>query len=457
MRRLEHRLPETRQGWIVAGFLAAALVLGGGGSPSAAAEIIVQLAFVAAVAAWLWWGRTGDAVQALPHRALVWLGAAIVGLPLLQLVPLPPALWQALPGRETLAAALAAVDGADHWRPLSVAPFGTLAALLALIPAVGAMLATSVLVRRDRRFLLLMTGLVALAGAALGVLQMAGGGRRFRLYEISHDLWLTAFHASRNSAADALLIGMLALTAWFATGSRRRPLLRGDLGLLALCQAFLFVALVLTGSRAGIVLLVPVLLLQFAMLRCADIARGLSNGLASAAGLFALVVILATAFSGNARVAGALARFDATRDSRIDLWRDTLTAIGQYWPLGSGIGTFPRAFLPVERLAAIDDLFPNRAHNDFLEFLLEAGALAPLVLALGLTTMIHLGRRAWQAAASERPVTLFAVGTFVVTALHSIVDYPLRNMALATLAGIAAGLLGGVAHQGREGRKTDAI
>jgi O-antigen ligase len=179
--------------------------------------------------------------------------------------------------------------------------------------------------------------------------------------------------------------------------------------------------------------------------------------LASAAGLFGFIAIVATVFSGNGRVAEALARFDAARDSRLDLWQDTLTAIGQYWPVGSGIGTFPRAFLAVERLDTLDDLFPNRAHNDFLEFLLETGVLAPLVLALGLMTIIRLGRRAWQDAPSERPVTLFAMGTFAVISLHSIVDYPLRNMALAVVTGVAAGLLAGIAGQGREGRQSQAI
>jgi O-antigen ligase len=454
MRRLQHRLPETRQGWVLATFLAAALVFGGGGSPSAAAEIVVELGFAASLVAWLWWARADAVAGRQPHAALIGLAAVIVGAPLIQLVPLPPAMWQALPGRESMVAALAAVDTADRWRPLSVAPFLTLAGLLSMIPAAAVLLATGVLAGRDRRFLLLVIALMALAAAGLGVLQMAGNGHRFRLYQISHDLWLTGFHASRNSAADALLVGMLALTAWFATGSRRRPLFRGDLGLLALAQGFLFVALLLTGSRAGIALLVPVLLLQFAMLRSAGLGRTYAKGLAGFAGAFALVIAASVAFSGNNRLAGVLARFDATRDSRTDLWQDTLTAIGQYWPVGSGIGTFPRGFLPVERLSTVDDLFPNRAHNDVLEFLLETGLLAPLVLATGLLIVVLLARKAWAVAPRERPVTLFAIGTLVVIALHSLVDYPLRNMALACVTAVAVGLIGAIARHSEAERGT---
>jgi len=82
--------------------------------------------------------------------------------------------------------------------------------------------------------------------------------------------------------------------------------------------------------------------------------------------------------------------------------------------------------------------------------------LAPLVLALGLVAIIWFGRKAWYCAPLERPVTLFALGTFAVISLHSIVDYPLRNMALAVMTGVAAGLLAGIARQGREGRQTQA-
>ena len=120
-------------------------------------------------------------------------------------------------------------------------------------------------------------------------------------------------------------------------------------------------------------------------------------------------------------------------DTRFDLWQDTLTAIGNFWPVGSGLGSFSRAFLPSERFAVIDETFPNRAHNDYLEFLLEAGlAGAAIVLAAAMLLAI-LARKAWQTSPDRRPTTVFALGILMVIGLHSLVDYPLRTMALACL------------------------
>ncbi len=266
---------------------------------------------------------------------LLALAGIVIVLPVLQLIPLPPSLWQALPGRDLMVDALAQVDEAEGWRALSVAPFATLAALLALIPAVGTMLAVSTLDRKDQRFLIALIAGLALAGAALGVVQMASGPGSFKLYEISHDYWLTAFYANRNAAVDFLLIGMMALTVWLASVARRRPLVRSDTGIFAILQVFFLLAVVLTGSRAGFALLPLALLMQFAILRVAGVARKLSNGIAAVGGLVALAAAGALAFAGNARIGAVLARFDASGDARFDLWQDTLTAIENFWPVGA--------------------------------------------------------------------------------------------------------------------------
>lgn len=455
MRGLKHRLPETRRGLLVAAFVAVALVLGGGGTPSAIAEIVVQLAFAGAVILWIWWARdSGAEIRRIP-RLLFALAGVVIVLPVLQLIPLPPSVWQALPGRDLMEDALAQVDEAESWRALSVAPFATLAALLAIIPAVGTMLAVSTLDRKGQRFLIALIAALALVGAALGVVQMASGPGSFRLYEISHNYWLTAFYANRNAAVDFLLIGMMALTVWLASVARRRPLVRSDTGIFAILQFFLLLAVVLTGSRAGIALLPVVLIVQFTILRVAGVARKLSNGIAAVGGLVALVAAGALAFAGNARIGAVLARFDASGDARFDLWQDTLAAIENFWPVGSGLGSFSRAFLPFERFAVIDETFPNRAHNDYLEFLLETGLAGAALLLAASVLLAILAFKAWQTSPDRRPTTVFALGILMVIGLHSLVDYPLRTMALACLAGVAAGLLGGLARKEPDGRAMD--
>lgn len=445
MRPIRQELPMTRKGAVFCAFLVVAMVLGGGGSPSALPEVLVQLGFAAAVVLWFAWA-TGDREEARPvPRALYALAGVAVALPLIQLLPLPPALWQALPGRENQAEALAAIGEGGSWRSLSLAPHATFASLLAILPVVGAMLAASQLERRDRTAIVVTIVLVSLAGAGLGVLQMAGGPEDFRFYEKAHRGWLVAFHANRNAAADGLLIASLAMAVWTLGRARRHGLSATGLGIFAIVQAVFLIALIMTGSRAGIALCLVVVAVQLAMFRAAGIGVGRKRSIAWLAGVLAVLASSFAWLSSASRLSQVAERFDATSDFRTELWADSIAAIGQFFPAGSGIGTFPEAFLPAERLAVLDDLFPNRAHNDYLEFLLEAGILAPVVLLIGAGCLFTLLRSAYRACGEAlSPQILFSVGVLLVIALHSIVDYPLRNMAIAVLTGTAVGLLGRV-------------
>lgn len=398
-------------------------MLGGGGSPAPQAEIAVQLGFAVAALAWVWAvpTRGAPATEAVP-RSLLWLGLALLLVPALQLVPLPPTVWHTLPGRKLEVQALDLIGEGQSWRPLSIAPWATLAALLALIPAVGAMWAAASLAPADRRAVLWTIAVVMVAGAVLGMVQVIGGADAFRLYDKSHSGWLTGFHANRNAAADALLIGALALSAL-------RPRQRWLAGALL---AFLALAVILTGSRAGMALLLPVGL-ACAWLTGARWSWRWSGVAVAVGGLAAFI------FAANPRIAGALARFDAESDPRLALWRDSLAALQAWWPAGTGLGTYVHAFLPFERAASLDPFFPNRAHNDYLEFAIEAGVLAPILLFAGAIVLANLARRGWRTA--HRPQFVFALGTLLMIALHSAIDYPLRNMALACLAGVATGML----------------
>ena len=76
-----------------AGFLVIALVLGGGGSPAPLPELILELLAVLFALIWLFAPLKGLDWQRIPRSA--WMIAALVtAVPLLQLIPLPPIVWQ---------------------------------------------------------------------------------------------------------------------------------------------------------------------------------------------------------------------------------------------------------------------------------------------------------------------------------------------------------------------------
>jgi O-antigen ligase len=71
-------------------------------------------------------------------------------------------------------------------------------------------------------------------------------------------------------------------------------------------------------------------------------------------------------------------------------------------------------------------LYVNHAHNDFLELLLEGGAGAMVIFAVYVAMVIARAVQVY-----NRPLQRLALLSIAVILLHSIVDYPLRTMAIA--------------------------
>ncbi|NVD43542.1 O-antigen ligase family protein [Qipengyuania atrilutea] len=425
---------ERWRGRIVAIYLFGALLLGGGGTPNPETEMALQLLAVAALTGWIF---AAPRWYAEMPRAAIALAGIVLLLPLLQLMPLPPELWQAMPGRERVEDVLALKNADQSWLAWTVSPPRTLASFVAIIPPVLLMLATSTLTRNSVPVLLGAIVAAALLGALLGAAQLAGGHGAFRIYAETHDEWVTGFFANRNASVDLFLVGGMAIAALYAYVERTIPrsVFMAGAGVLAL-------AALLTGSRAGIALIPVACIAVWLMLRI-DNGQGAINrrrvGWYGLAAVFA-ASLLALRATGSNRLASIGARFASDDIGRADIWRDTWTAIAAHWPWGSGIGTFAMAVLPHERLDALDPSLPNRAHSELLEFFLEAGIFAPLILAAIGTILVRSALRAWQCPA-ERDVIIFASATLLLMTLHGLVDYPFRTMALSSLAGVAAGLL----------------
>lgn len=443
-----------------------AIVFGGGGTPGPVAELIVQMAAVICAAAWLCLGDRGLGDRGLGDRdirraavppdggvaaviarrgpLLIAMLAAIV--PLVQLAPLPSLLWQALPGREAQAAALHLVGAGDGWRPMALSPDRTLAALLALGPPLLAMMMVTRLDAAGRRLVILAIFVMGLLTVMLGALQLTGGEGAWRFHPSGHGRWLTGFQANRNATADLLLIAMMAgacvlrATAT-AGGTVLRPVRAGIWAMAAAANALLVLALVLTGSRTGLALLAPAFLVQAMILWPLLPWRPslMRAGMAGAA--LALPVVAMLTLTDNVLIRRALSRFAFARDFRQELWADAGFAAWRYWPVGAGMGGFVPAAIAAERLEVVDPTLPNRAHNDYLELVVESGIAGPLCLLAIIAVLAVMLRISWRTDAHARGGMLFALGALAVIALHSMVDYPLRSMAIACLAGVAAGLL----------------
>ena len=114
---------------------------------------------------------------------------------------------------------------------------------------------------------------------------------------------------------------------------------------------------------------------------------------------------------------------------------------GHYFPLGSGAGTFAALYPPFQPAGIL--AFVHRAHNDYLEWIVEGGLLA--LIAIVLAIALYAVRVVLLARATERHrVHYLQVGAalgVLLMALHSLVDFNLRIPANAMMFAFLSGVL----------------
>lgn len=374
------------------------------------------------------------------HRFSLGLLAAVVALPLFQLVPLPPAVWTSLPGRDQMVLALELAGLEPGWVPLSVAPDRTWGSALALAPPAAFFLAVLSLSHIQRERLVQLCLAAAIVGILLGAAQLASGGDSLYLWSWTAAGSVNGFFANRNHLASFLLIALPFAVIWGAATLRRRDQRTSALWIGALFAGLVVVALAAIRSRAGITLFAPVMVVS---LLASWIAAGRGR---PGPGLLVLVGSIGAALTAVAVLAlpPILARFETENqlEGRSDRWPMVAESAQNYLPLGSGIGSFDAVYRSVEPLDELDRTFFNQAHNEYLETWLEAGWLGIGVI---LAFLVWYFRRCWTAwkAPPSRECDLqraASIGIGVLI-LHSVGDYPLRTVTLAVVFALCCGLL----------------
>ena len=426
--------------WSLFALLAVAIVFGGGGVGAAPFNMVVQLG---ALAILLW---NFDAVRrnarAYPRLFLVLICASFA-LPLLQLIPLPPAIWQMLPGRELVAESLAVIGEGDNWFPISLHRMGTFVAVLGLLAPLGAIM----LYRRTEGSAAAALALLVAAGIVhflLGGVQLLVGDGTLNFYPSLSTDELHGFFANRNSSGlffVVCLCGLLGLESSFRSDVRCRVFI------VAVAVVFVLGALLTQSRSSTVLLLVP---LTIACWRWISAGSGdaRSRRIMIFAGVIVAGAIALVAISGG-RIGSTWERFADLEDSRPDMWVDTWNGVERYWPVGSGVGTFDEVFQIEESLETLISLKAGRAHNDYLEVLLESGVFGA---ALILAWIVYLAWAWWRGRKfSGGAATSAATAGLLCIGLQSFVDYPLRNQTLLCVAGLLVALLVAQSRKIRDG------
>ncbi len=424
------------------------LVFGGATRSGYLGDVIVQLTAIPLLVCAL--GGLLSSERAREHRATMLLAFSIVLVPLLQLIPLPPDVWSRLPGREALVATFAAIEQPLPWLPLSMTPHATWFGAMSLLPPLAIFLGVAQLGSEKRRQLILVMIAVGSLTMILGLAQVAQGPDS-PLRPFSRETEAVGLFANRNHFA-ALIYCLFLFTIVIAARSAEvgRETLKLGTGLMPLVIGLVLAALMIGAqlmarSRGGL-----------ALMLLAVVGGGLLvSGMAKAAGRNSTTVRLLIGAVATTVLLGAqypvvriLERLtsDPLADGRLSFARNTWTAIQDTLPVGSGIGSFVWVYPGYEKISDLRETYANRAHNDILELVLEAGVIGMALMAAFLVWLVIRSLAVWRTPAavpSTLDIGLARAATMLIVLLiaHSTVDYPLRTGAMVAVFALACGLL----------------
>jgi len=285
--------------------------------------------------------------------------------------------------------------------------------------------------------------------AIFGLTQsIASPNKVYWVRELSQSTAFGPFINRHHFAGYMELTIALPLGLVFAGAIEREKLL-----LYVFIAGLMGVALVMTGSRGGIISLVAEILFlvvvtaflrpsssehhqrHHSMLKRAGVRAGL--GLALIGGLFIGVILL----GGEA----SLTRFidtvntDDPSTGRTHFWSVTLEIIKHNPILGTGLGAFGAVYT---RFDSRNGLFRlEQAHNDYLQIFSDAGIVGAF---MALVFLVLLFRLAFKRAKSDDPfrrgIAVAALGGCFAVLIHSFFDFTLHTTSNALLFLVLAAL-----------------
>ena len=427
--------PSLLWGGAIGGTLALGILSGGSSQADSIAFQGFRLLSILLMAAGLL--RLAQTRPSRLERAGIALAIAMVALLSLHLLPLPYAIAGQLPGREVMAKAFALSGIAPGWAPLTLSPEATKACLLALLPALAMFVAMLTADSRGRWVFAGTVLLGAVASTFLGLAQRFQGPQSgLYLYEIANFGSATGFFSNRNNFAMLLCVA-IPLT-WAVS---HRMIRRSHNGLpLAIAAGASMMIVIFTGlaasnSRSGIFLGMLALLLSTAM-----VWSNPTSSRRSKRNKYSLFVVLGAALIiGQFGMVGILriVETDPMTEYRGQISEVTWRAAADYFPWGSGFGTFRPIYAMHETPATMRSAYVNHAHNDLLELWLEGGLPAALLMACFLCIFAYQAARLWNPKGHYEGAVLQRAASIGVLVLmtHSLVEFPLRSPGLAAVFG----------------------
>jgi O-antigen ligase len=439
--------------------LVTAVLFGGASRTDVGIPLVARVVAILSIA-WLIW-RTPFSEWHF-NRTAAWLLACLMLVPVVQLIPLPWSIWTALPGRD-YAANVYHLLGERPPHAISLTPDRTINALSALAPAVAGYLACLRLGNQGRAVGLTAILLLALLSGILGLAQVTtgpDGGAYF--YTITNSDSSVGFFSNANHQSLFLCIGIIVAMYLLSELTAQRPhLARASAILAATAIGIMMISILETKSRAGAALSIVAILGGASMLPARSFPYGTKGKLFGFAGIGAVLsVLLVLGYTGT--LFGHNLEIEKLDNGRISNLPVFFQIVRDYFPFGSGLGSFETVFRAYENVSNFDYDYLNNAHNDYIQILIETGLIGGSLLLVFLVWWSRAFFAAWTSAAirerGEMDTRLRRSAGLItlILLLHSLADYPLRTAALSTVFAFCVAILTNVSQRDRQGRLSSA-
>ena len=428
-------MPSPARSAVAPLYLFMCLILGGS-TQGIWANALLQIVGIAIIAWALLDRRAPLPSTARPILLLAIAAALIVAL---QLIPIP-ASFSVNGVRGRIVEGYPVLGLRAPRLPTSVTPYESLSAVFCLIPPLAIFGAIARLNAYRRSWLAAALLGATLFGILLGALQVAtsGVGPRWYLYDQTNLGLGVGFFANANHMATLLVISIPFLAA-IVSSARNNNLQRYSalLTIMAAMALLIVVGIALNGSLAGYALAVPAIAASVILILPKP--NRIRIWLAGAAAIFAIAAVGAIANSsiGVGKI-GADANVSIV--SREQIFRTTGQAIGDFMPLGSGLGSFAKVYRLYERPDSATSEWVIHAHNDYAELSLELGLAGVLLAVLFLGWWVSRVRAVWLEGEGG-PFAMAASIASAAVLVHSLVDFPLRTAAISACFAMCVALL----------------
>jgi O-antigen ligase len=431
--------------WIMCAFLILAFMTGG--SSRADVQSLVILRPVAVLVCFFaLWRMKKEMIT--DNKFLLSVACACVLLAGLHIMPLPPSIWQSLPGRELISEIDNQAGLGQIWRPMSLDPVAGWNALYSLSVPIAVLLLGITLKRDEIYGLFPLIICIGVATGLVGLIQAASGTETAaNLYRISNKGAAVGLFANRNHQAVFLATMFPMLAAYACTGIKSAEQAKFRLILSIAAGLVLIPLLLVTGSRAGIItgllgLLSVIFIYRTPKVIVSAKRKVAKKRLSYIAVTFAIVTVsLLSILFSRATAIDRLFSDNINEDARAKIFAPAIEKAWNYFPFGSGMGSFATTFKIDEPAATISPEFINRAHNDYLELYLTGGLPALILLSIMICAVLVSAWKLWKTRKELGKPLIYGRASIIICFIFMVAstsDYPLRMPSLMCFSVIIA-------------------